>query len=130
MKAKKEAGRLQHPVGRRPCRIHSAPISAGAAPAPPPRDADDAAGDDETERGERDRDEHPAAATVLVTPAGSIADTTTAAAIATGFRSRPVVETVRDTWAWVQAEGLPTPPPGRKPHGLPETLERELLAGR
>ena len=53
----------------------------------------------------------------------------TAAALSTGLLSRPVADMVRDTWAWVQAEGLPTPPPGRKPHGLPADKEAVLLGG-
>ncbi|MGB8650357.1 MAG: NAD-dependent epimerase/dehydratase family protein [Mycobacteriales bacterium] len=54
----------------------------------------------------------------------------TSAAIATGLRSRPVEETVRDTWSWLQRDGLPVQREDRPRHGLPETLERELLAGR
>jgi nucleoside-diphosphate-sugar epimerase len=54
----------------------------------------------------------------------------TSRAIATGLRSRPVAETVRDTWAWLQREGMPKQRPDRPVHGLPETLERQLLAGR
>jgi nucleoside-diphosphate-sugar epimerase len=54
----------------------------------------------------------------------------TSAAVATGLRSRPVEETVRDTWAWIQQDGLPAQRADRPRHGLPETLERQLLAGR
>jgi 2'-hydroxyisoflavone reductase len=52
----------------------------------------------------------------------------TSAAIATGLRSRPVEQTVRDTWAWVQQDGMPVEPAGRPPHGLPPDLEAALLA--
>jgi 2'-hydroxyisoflavone reductase len=51
----------------------------------------------------------------------------TTAAVRTGLRSRPVGETVRDTWDWLQADGYPTPPAGRPVPGLPEELERALL---
>jgi 2'-hydroxyisoflavone reductase len=52
----------------------------------------------------------------------------TSRAIETGLRSRPVEETVRDTWAWVQAEGMPVQRPDRPTHGLPPELEGRLLA--
>lgn len=50
------------------------------------------------------------------------------AARGTGLQSRPVEETVRDTWAWVQDEGMPT---GSRiePVGLPAEVEAKLLAG-
>ena len=54
----------------------------------------------------------------------------TSRAVATGLRSRPVEETVRDTWAWLQAEGAAPQRPDRPVHGLPPELERALLAGR
>ena len=44
--------------------------------------------------------------------------------------SRPVRESVADTWAWLQASGRPTPAPGRELPGLPPELEAGLLAGR
>lgn len=50
------------------------------------------------------------------------------AAYAEGLRCRPVQQTVRDTWQWMQAEGLPQPPPGRPPVGLDPQREQELLA--
>jgi 2'-hydroxyisoflavone reductase len=52
----------------------------------------------------------------------------TARAIETGLRSRPVEETVRDTWAWVQSAGMPLQRPDRPVHGLPHELEERLLA--
>jgi 2'-hydroxyisoflavone reductase len=51
-------------------------------------------------------------------------------AVSTGLRPRPVEDTVADTWAWLQAEGLPVQRADRPVHGLPKDLERELLAGR
>jgi len=54
----------------------------------------------------------------------------TSQAIATGLRTRPVGDTVRDTWTWLQEAGMPVQRPDRPGHGLPENLERELLAGR
>lgn len=44
-----------------------------------------------------------------------------------GLRCRPVEETVADTWAWLQAEGMPVQRPDRPSHGLPAELERQLL---
>ncbi len=52
----------------------------------------------------------------------------TTAALATGLRSRPVTETVTDTWAWLQADGMPVPPADRLAPGLPLALEAILLA--
>jgi 2'-hydroxyisoflavone reductase len=52
----------------------------------------------------------------------------TGRAIETGLRSRPVTETVADTWAWVQAQGLPPQRADRPVHGLPAELEERLLA--
>ena len=43
-----------------------------------------------------------------------------------GLVCRPVELTVADTWAWVQAAGVPAGRPGAEP-GLPEELERALL---
>ncbi|MFI5065637.1 MAG: reductase, partial [Streptosporangiales bacterium] len=40
------------------------------------------------------------------------------AAHAAGLACRPVEDTVRDTWAWLQAEGGPPPRPGRPVHGV------------
>jgi 2'-hydroxyisoflavone reductase len=50
-------------------------------------------------------------------------DGDTTAAINTGLQSRPVEDTVNDTWAWIQDEGLPR----LGPHGLPEEIEAALL---
>lgn len=55
-------------------------------------------------------------------------ESSTAAALATGLRSRPVADTVADTWAWLQDVGMPAQRPDRPSHGLPETKETALLA--
>ncbi|MBD8057598.1 NAD-dependent epimerase/dehydratase family protein [Cellulomonas sp. JH27-2] len=47
---------------------------------------------------------------------------------AAGLVCRPVEQTVADTWAWLREQG-PVPPRDDRPvHGLPEELERTLLA--
>ncbi len=46
-----------------------------------------------------------------------------------GLRCRPVRQTVADTWAWMQREGVPKGRPGREP-GLPPEIERALLSGK
>jgi nucleoside-diphosphate-sugar epimerase len=51
-------------------------------------------------------------------------------AAATGLACRPVEETVRDTWRWLQAEGGPPQRPDRARHGLPRELEERLLDAR
>jgi 2'-hydroxyisoflavone reductase len=51
------------------------------------------------------------------------------AAYAAGLTCRPVLETVADTWAWLQAEGDPPARSGRPAHGLDPDKEREVLAG-
>lgn len=55
-------------------------------------------------------------------------DTTRARAL--GLPSRPVADTVADTWAWQQGAERPVPPAGRELPGLPAELERRLLADR
>ena len=45
-----------------------------------------------------------------------------------GLRCRPVEDTVRDTWAWMQQETLPAQREDRAVHGLPPEIERELLS--
>jgi 2'-hydroxyisoflavone reductase len=52
----------------------------------------------------------------------------TSKAVASGLRIRPVTETVADTWAWLQRDGMPGQRPDRPRHGLPAELERRLLA--
>jgi 2'-hydroxyisoflavone reductase len=47
-----------------------------------------------------------------------------------GLPSRPLRETVADTWAWLRTAGeLPPPPHGLPRPGLPADLETALLAG-
>jgi 2'-hydroxyisoflavone reductase len=49
-----------------------------------------------------------------------------------GLPSRPLRDSVADTWAWQQANERPPLPPGshRSEPGLPAALEAQLLAGR
>ncbi len=50
-------------------------------------------------------------------------------AYAAGFRSRPLAETVADTWAWLQQGNVPVPHPRWDEHGI--TPEKELsILGR
>lgn len=51
-------------------------------------------------------------------------------AAATGLVTRPIEETVRDTWAWLQGAGPAPQRADRAVHGLPPDLEAALLAGR
>lgn len=50
------------------------------------------------------------------------------AAYGEGLRCRPVTETVRDTWRWLQDEGMPELPPKRAASGLDAQREQEILA--
>lgn len=52
----------------------------------------------------------------------------TAKAGQAGLRCRPVEDTVRDTWEWMQRETLPTQREDRAVHGLPSEIEEELLS--
>jgi 2'-hydroxyisoflavone reductase len=54
-------------------------------------------------------------------------DTTRARAL--GLPTRPVRDSVADTWAWQRGRERPAVPPGREVPGLPEDLEERLLAG-
>ena len=54
-------------------------------------------------------------------------DSSTAAAEAAGFVSRPLISTVRDTWTWVQAEGMPSGT-ARGREGMDAAAERRLWA--
>ena len=51
----------------------------------------------------------------------------TSRAVATGLRCRPLRETVRDTWDWMQRTGPAPQRPDRPVHGLPPDLEQRLL---
>jgi nucleoside-diphosphate-sugar epimerase len=63
-----------------------------------------------------------------IAPTAWDVDTTRAREL--GLPSRPVEESVADTWAWQRVSPRPTPPPGRELPGLPADLERRLLDGR
>ena len=56
-------------------------------------------------------------------------DVDTSRARALGLPSRPVRDSVADTWAWIQRSGRPEPRPDRPLPGLPPELETQLLAG-
>jgi hypothetical protein len=64
---------------------------------------------------------HPTAATAW--------DVDTTRARELGLPSRPVRDSVADTWAWMQRSERPEPRPGRPLPGLPPELEAQLLAG-
>jgi nucleoside-diphosphate-sugar epimerase len=68
---------------------------------------------------------------IWVPPTGELAglhDCDVSAAYAAGLRCRPMAETVADTWAWMRAEGTPTPPTDRAGSlGLSAEQERVLL---
>jgi 2'-hydroxyisoflavone reductase len=55
-------------------------------------------------------------------------DTTRARAL--GLPSRPLAESVADTWAWLQTSERPPLPANRPVPGLPAELEEKLLAAR
>lgn len=70
---------------------------------------------------------------IWVPPTGDLAGLhacDASAAAEAGLLCRPARDTVADTWAWLQREGLPTPPagPGGRP-GLSIEREERLLAG-
>jgi len=50
------------------------------------------------------------------------------AAYARGLSCRPVLETVADTWAWLQREGDPADTPVVRAHGIDPDRERKVLA--
>jgi nucleoside-diphosphate-sugar epimerase len=52
-------------------------------------------------------------------------DTTRARTL--GLPSRPLRDSVADTWTWLQGAGRPVLPPGRDLPGLPPSLEQTLL---
>jgi 2'-hydroxyisoflavone reductase len=49
-------------------------------------------------------------------------------AAAAGLVCRPIVETIADTWAWIQAGGIPRPVEGRPLPGLDPAKEQHALA--
>lgn len=67
---------------------------------------------------------------IWVPPTGDLAalhDADVSAALKAGLRCRPMVETVRDTWAWLQEEGWPEQRPDRDALGLSPVQEAALL---
>ncbi|TQF07639.1 NAD-dependent epimerase/dehydratase family protein [Kitasatospora acidiphila] len=50
-------------------------------------------------------------------------------AVAAGFRSRPIAETVADTWAWLSQGNLPVPHARWGEHGISPEKEINILAG-
>lgn len=64
--------------------------------------------------------------------AAALWDVSTDRARESGLASRPVRESVADTWAWLQTLDAVPPPltTGRSARGLPVEVERTLLAGR
>jgi 2'-hydroxyisoflavone reductase len=69
---------------------------------------------------------------IWVPPTGELAalhDCDVSAARAAGLTCRPMEATVADTWAWLQREGMPTPPSARAGElGLTDEQEARLLA--
>ncbi|MFI9764992.1 NAD-dependent epimerase/dehydratase family protein [Streptomyces sp. NPDC051963] len=51
-----------------------------------------------------------------------------AGAVATGLRCRPIVETIRDTWAWLARDGRPVDHPRWAEHGIAPEKEAKILA--
>ena len=67
---------------------------------------------------------------IWVPPDGPLAglhDCDVTAAIAAGLHCRPIVETVNDTWSWLQAEGPPEQRDDRPTHGLDPRREAEII---
>lgn len=69
---------------------------------------------------------------IWVPPTGELAglhDCDVSAAATAGLRCRPMEDTVADTWAWLQREGLPAPPTNRAGElGLTAEQEAHLLS--
>lgn len=69
---------------------------------------------------------------IWVPPTGPLAglhDCDVSAAIQAGLHCRSLLETVADTWTWLQSEGHPTQRQDRPTHGITPTREAEILAG-
>jgi 2'-hydroxyisoflavone reductase len=49
-------------------------------------------------------------------------------AVAAGLRCRPIVETIRDTWAWMEGNGRPVDHPRWAEHGIAPEKEAKILA--
>ena len=68
---------------------------------------------------------------IWVPPTGELAglhSLDTGAAAAAGLRCRPMPETVADTWAWLQREGLPARPGNRAGSPMDADAEARLLS--
>lgn len=68
---------------------------------------------------------------IWVPPSGELADLhaiDASAAYDVGLRCRAMSETVADTWAWLQSEGLPSPATGRAGVGMDADAEARLLS--
>ncbi len=55
-------------------------------------------------------------------------DVDTSAAVAAGLRTRPVPDTIRDTWAWIRDVGAPAQRPDRPAPGIDPERERAVLS--
>lgn len=60
---------------------------------------------------------------------GGLLQADTSRAAAAGLRTRPVHDTVVDTWSWMQGDERSLPPEGGYVTGLSDELEQALLAG-
>ncbi|WP_344003867.1 hypothetical protein [Streptomyces thermocarboxydovorans] len=49
-------------------------------------------------------------------------------AVAAGLHCRPIAETIRDTWAWLAADGRPVDHPRWAEHGIAPEKEAKILA--
>ncbi|CAL9359713.1 hypothetical protein SUDANB105_00638 [Streptomyces sp. enrichment culture] len=49
-------------------------------------------------------------------------------AVAAGLRCRPITDTIRDTWAWLVADGRPVDHPRWAEHGIAPEKEAKILA--
>ncbi|MGW7067089.1 NAD-dependent epimerase/dehydratase family protein [Streptomyces sp. NPDC054855] len=49
-------------------------------------------------------------------------------AVAAGLRCRPIVDSIRDTWAWLAADGRPVDHPRWADHGIAPEKEAKILA--
>lgn len=49
-------------------------------------------------------------------------------AVAAGLRCRPIVDTIRDTWSWLAADGRPVDHPRWAEHGIAPEKEAKILA--
>ncbi|MGW2523954.1 NAD-dependent epimerase/dehydratase family protein [Streptomyces sp. NPDC001617] len=49
-------------------------------------------------------------------------------AVAAGLRCRPIADTIRDTWAWLEADGRPVDHPRWADHGIAPEKEAKVIA--